>query len=55
MVRVKAKTVTVSMRFEQGDVKLMEALQQKTGVKAKSEIVRMGLRSLAREQSVSVR
>lgn len=50
----QAQTVTVSMRFEKKDAALVDALREKTGIKATSEVIRMALRALAQQQGVSV-
>jgi hypothetical protein len=45
---------TKGVRFTSDDMKLLEAVQCKLGCRSVSEVVRMGLRSIAREQGVTV-
>ena len=45
---------TKGVRFSPDDVKLLEAVQRKLGCRSVSEVVRMGLRSIAREQGVTI-
>ena len=45
---------TKGVRFSSDDVRLLEAVQRKLGCRAVSEVVRMALRAMAREQGVTV-
>jgi hypothetical protein len=45
---------TKGVRFLPDDVKLLEAVQHKLGCRSVSEVVRMALRAMAREQGVTV-
>jgi len=42
------------VRFSPADVQLLEAVQSKLGCRSASELLRMGLRSIAREQGITV-
>jgi len=49
-------TATVkAVRFSPDDVQLLEAVQAKLGCRSASELLRMGLRSIAREQGIIVK
>jgi len=45
---------TKGVRFSSDDVALLEAVQRKLGCRSVSEVVRMALRSMAREQGVTI-
>jgi hypothetical protein len=45
---------TKGIRFTPDDVKLLEAVQLKLGCRSVSEVVRMALRAMAREQGVTI-
>jgi antitoxin component of RelBE/YafQ-DinJ toxin-antitoxin module len=45
---------TKGIRLTSDDVKLLEAVQHKLGCRSVSEVVRMALRAMAREQGVTV-
>lgn len=43
-----------AVRFSKDDLAIVEAAKQKLGCRSASEVLRMGLRSLAREQGLAV-
>ncbi|MGC4063142.1 MAG: ribbon-helix-helix protein, CopG family [Polyangiaceae bacterium] len=45
---------TKGVRLSSEDVRLLEAIKRKLGCRSVSEVVRMGLRSIAREQGVTI-
>ncbi len=45
---------TKAVRLTRNDLAIVEATQQKLGVTTASEVLRMGLRALAREQGLVV-
>lgn len=44
-----------AVRFSEDDMAIVEAAKQKLGCRSASEVLRMGLRSLVREQGLVVR
>jgi hypothetical protein len=49
----KPKTMAAGVRLDADDRKIIEALKKRLGVSSDSQIFRMGLRALAREQKVN--
>ncbi len=47
-------TITVSGRFTVEDMAIVEAVRQKLGIRSATEVLRVGLRSLAREHDLAI-
>jgi hypothetical protein len=47
-------TITVSGRFTVQDMAIVEAVRQKLGIRSATEVLRVGLRSLAREHDLAI-
>lgn len=52
MARKTPKVSITTVRYDAEDRKIIDALKKRLGVSADSQIFRMGLRALAREQGV---
>lgn len=44
-----------TVRFNEEDLALLEAIQKKTGIVSRSEVLRLAIRALAEQESVNTR
>jgi Arc/MetJ-type ribon-helix-helix transcriptional regulator len=51
--RTRKDTPTIGFRFTSEDRKLISALKQELGVKSVSDLVRQGLRALAKKEGIA--